>query len=408
MRRTWTIIGVADVAGSFKWYQSLLGLPETAPAHDHFGQILDTDGTVLLCLHEWGAHEHPSLTSPDLASPGNGLLLFLRVDDFDAALTRARTLVARLDEEPSLNPNTKTLEFSLRDPDGYYVTISALSAPSKPDDTAVRVALWRALHIEADEPPHVFGDMLGLRLAAPDDDWRDRPDMSAFTRPFRASIVARARFIEDLVAEQLHRGVSQYVILGAGLDTFAQRRPELASRMVVYEIDRPGPQAWKRHRLLELGLAVPTFQRFVPVDFEAGDEWWERLEAAGFDAERRAIVASTGVSMYLTRQAIEATLRHVATLAPGSTLAMSFMLPIEMSEPDVRPGIERAMEGARANGTPFISFFTPGEMLELARAAGFKKVEHVSAAALAERYFAERTDGLRPPNNSEELLVAGT
>lgn len=128
MRRTWTIIGVDDVAGSFKWYQSLLGLPETAPAHDYFGQILDTDGTVLLCLHEWGAHEHPTLTSPDHAQPGNGLLLFFRVDDFDMALERARALVTRLEEEPHMNSHTGTMEFSLRDPDGYYVMISALSA----------------------------------------------------------------------------------------------------------------------------------------------------------------------------------------------------------------------------------------------------------------------------------------
>ena|SRR6185436_9359157 len=125
MRRTWTIIGVKDVAGSFKWYQSLLGLPETKPAHDYFGQILDSDGTVLLCLHAWGAHEHPSLMSPDHAQPGNGLLLFFRVDDFDTSLANARELVDRLEEEPSLNPNTETMEFSLRDPDGYYVTISA-------------------------------------------------------------------------------------------------------------------------------------------------------------------------------------------------------------------------------------------------------------------------------------------
>jgi catechol 2,3-dioxygenase-like lactoylglutathione lyase family enzyme len=131
MKRTWTIIGVSDVAGSFKWYQSLFGQPETAPGHDDFGQILDTDGTVLLCLHQWGAHEHPSLMSPDEASPGNGLLLFFRVDDFDMALKRARALVTRFQEEPHLNPNTQTREFSLRDPDGYYVTISALSAAER-------------------------------------------------------------------------------------------------------------------------------------------------------------------------------------------------------------------------------------------------------------------------------------
>ncbi len=131
MKRTWTIIGVSDVPGSFKWYQSLFGQPETAPGHDYFGQILDTDGTVLLCLHQWGAHEHPSLMSPNEATPGNGLLLFFRVDDYDMALKRARTLVDRLEEEPHVNPNTQTMEFSLRDLDGYYVTISALSAPER-------------------------------------------------------------------------------------------------------------------------------------------------------------------------------------------------------------------------------------------------------------------------------------
>jgi catechol 2,3-dioxygenase-like lactoylglutathione lyase family enzyme len=130
MIRTWTIIGVRDVTGSFAWYQSLFGQSPTPPAHEHFGQIVDADGTVLLCLHQWGAHEHPSLTSPDLAPPGNGLLLFFRVDDFDLALERARALVGRFEEEPHANPNTRTREFSLRDPDGYYVTISAFSEAS--------------------------------------------------------------------------------------------------------------------------------------------------------------------------------------------------------------------------------------------------------------------------------------
>ena len=128
MKRLWTIIGVADVPASFNWYQSLLGLTETAPAHDYFGQIVEPDGTVLLCLNQWGAHEHPPLTSPHDARSGNGLLLFFRVDDFDAALPRARALLSRLEEEPHANPSTRTREFSLRDPDGYYVTISALDS----------------------------------------------------------------------------------------------------------------------------------------------------------------------------------------------------------------------------------------------------------------------------------------
>ena len=277
---------------------------------------------------------------------------------------------------------------------------------AEPENTAVRVALWRALHVQTDAPPHVFEDVVGLQLIAPQPGWQERPDMSAFTRPFQASILARARFVEDLVIEQAAQGLQQYVILGAGLDTFAQRRSELASRMQVFEIDQPGPQTWKRQRLIELGLGIPAWLKWVPVDFEAGDAWWDKLAASGFDASKAAVVASTGVSMYLTRETIMATLRQIAMLAPGSTLIMSFMLPIEMLDAEIRPGVERAAAGARANGTPFISFFTPEEMLKMALDAGFKAARHVSAANLAQRYFSERTDGLRPPDNSEELLVA--
>jgi catechol 2,3-dioxygenase-like lactoylglutathione lyase family enzyme len=127
MKRLWTIVGVANVAGSFAWYQTLLGLPTTAPAHDYFGQIVDSDGTVLLCLHEWGEHGHPSLTAPENGKSGNGLLLFFLTDDFAASLKTARSLVSQLEEEPHVNPDTGSIEFSLRDLDGYYVTVSALS-----------------------------------------------------------------------------------------------------------------------------------------------------------------------------------------------------------------------------------------------------------------------------------------
>jgi len=278
-----------------------------------------------------------------------------------------------------------------------------------PDSTAVRVALWRALHVQVDSLPHVLEDEIGLKLVAPDDGWRSRPDMDPqFTRLFRASIVARARFIEDLVVEQAGRGVGQYVILGAGLDTFAQRRPEIASGLRIFEVDQPGPQAWKRQRLIELGFGIPDWLRLVPVDFEAGGSWWEQLKTVGFDAGQPAVVVSTGVSMYLTKDAIAATLRQVAALAPGSTLAMTFLLPLELADPEARPGLQLAEKGARASGTPFISFFMPAEMLTLASEAGFREVQHVSAATLAERYFAGRADGLRPPNNAEELLVATT
>jgi len=145
----------------------------------------------------------------------------------------------------------------------------------------------------------------------------------------------------------------------------------------------------------------------VAVDFEAGSSWWERLATAGFDAGQPAVVASTGVAMYLTRDATAATLRQIAALATGSTLAMTFMLPMEFVEPEECPGRQATEKFARAAGTPFISFFSPLEMLALAREAGFRKAHHVSAPGLTQRYFAGRTDGLRP-SSSEELLVATT
>lgn len=127
MKRTWTIIGVEDVTRSLGWYQSLFGQPRTAPAHDDFGQVLDADGTVLLCLHQWDAHDHPTLSDPRIARPGHGLILFFRVDDFDDTLARARTIVTAFEEEPHVSPNTGTREFALRDPDGYYVMVSAIA-----------------------------------------------------------------------------------------------------------------------------------------------------------------------------------------------------------------------------------------------------------------------------------------
>jgi methyltransferase (TIGR00027 family) len=280
-------------------------------------------------------------------------------------------------------------------------------ATATPDSTAVRTALWRALHLEVDAPPHVLDDRIGLQLAGPDSEWRQRPDMNEYATPgVRASIVARARFVEDLVTEQAGHCVGQYVLLGAGLDTFAQRRPENASRITVFEVDQPGPQAWKRQRLEELGFGIPEWLRLVPVDFET-TSWWDGLLADGFDATKPAVVASLGVSMYLTREATAATLRQSAALAPGSTVAMTFMRPVELVESEEQVMHRATDAAARASGTPFISYYAPDEILAMARDSGFKTVWHVSAADYTQRYFADRTDGLRP-FTTEELLVATT
>jgi methyltransferase (TIGR00027 family) len=212
------------------------------------------------------------------------------------------------------------------------------------DQTAVRVALWRAMHLLVDPPPHVLEDEIGLRLAGPPDGWRDRGDMHPEgTRTFRASVLARSRFVEDLLIERADNDVTQYVLLGAGLDTFVQRRPEVAARLQVFEIDQPGAQAWKRQRLTKLGYGIPAGLHLVGDDFETDGSWWRKLTA----------------------------------------------------------------RGARASGTPFISFFSPTGILELAREAGFAQVRHVPAAELNQRYFGGRDDGLRT-SSGEELLVATT
>ena len=264
------------------------------------------------------------------------------------------------------------------------------------------------MHVLIDAPPHVFTDEIGLALANPDEGWRERPDMDPQrTRGMRAAIVARARLVEELIADQVTRGAGQYVILGAGLDTFAQREPELASRMRVFEVDRPGAPEWKRERLIALGYGIPDWLKLVPVDFEAGTSWLDAICDAGFDRSRPAVVASTGVAMYLTPDAIAATLREVARLAAGSTLAMTFIVPVELMEPDDRRMFEWAKKGAEAAGTPFATTCAPDDMLALARAAGFAHAEHISSMTLAQRYFAGRSDGLRP-STGEDFLIATT
>jgi methyltransferase (TIGR00027 family) len=280
----------------------------------------------------------------------------------------------------------------------------AAETSTEPDNTAVRTALWRALHVEVDPPPHVLDDRLGLALADPPEDWRDRPDMDVqATARNRAGIVARARFVEDLVEEQLAAEVDQLVLLGAGLDTLAQRRPDLAARVRIFEIDRPGTQQWKRRRLVDLGLAAPIM---VPVDFETGS-WWDELAAAGFDPGRPAVVSSTGVAMYLTDDTNAATLRTLARLAAGSTVAMTFQLVDDLLDQEDLAGRRASMAGARAAGTPFLSFYAPEQMRRMALDVGFVEAVHVGSDKMNARYFAGRPDGLAT-SRGEEMLFART
>ena len=274
---------------------------------------------------------------------------------------------------------------------------------SEPNNTAVRTALWRALHLQADAKPYIFEDEIGLKLIAPPYDWQQRPDMK-YTKRLRASILARARFIEDFIIEQSKQGISQYIILGAGLDTFAQRRPDIASKLRIYEIDQPNTLTWKQQRLIELGFGVPEFLHFVPVNFETSS-WWEQLLKSGFNIRKPAVVACTGVSLYLTKDAITSTLNQIADLAPGSKLAITFYLPMELLDEEDKPMQEIAEKGARAAGTPFVSFFAPNEILDLAHDAGFKDAKTISTADMVNYYFADRSDNLLPASGEVFLLA---
>jgi methyltransferase (TIGR00027 family) len=272
----------------------------------------------------------------------------------------------------------------------------------------VWVALWRALHLEVDPPPHVLVDPIGRQLVDPGEGWRERPEMApARTARARGSVVARGRFVEDVVTEQARLGVDQYVVLGAGLDTFALRRPEAAARTTFFELDQPATQNWKRERLATLGITVPDATVFVPVDFDADEDWWERLTGSGFDPARPTVVSSMGVVPYLGIEAIVEMLTRMAQLAAGSTLVLSYLLPLDLVEPEELPHQEVAHRHARKVGAPFVSLFTPGDMATLVHRAGFAHVRSVSAGDLTTRYFADRTDGLRP-SSSEAIVVATT
>ncbi len=277
-----------------------------------------------------------------------------------------------------------------------------------PDSTAERVALWRALHVQCDPPPHILEDTVGLDLIAPDANWQSRPDMHLQgTMPYRASIVARGRFIEDYVIEQTQKNLSQYVILGAGLDTFVQRHPEIASQLQVFEIDRPEMLKWKQQRLKAIGLDIPKNLHFIPVNFEKEELWSQVLTHSEFNKTLPTLFVSAGVSMYLSNESNFKTLQQVASLCEQCILIMTFILPLNLIPITEQAQHKMVYERAKAAGTPFISFFTPAEIQELALSAGFQKVQHISKDAILQRYFQNRNDSFLP-GSGEEILIAST
>ncbi|WP_411973581.1 class I SAM-dependent methyltransferase [Sphingobacterium sp. Lzh-3] len=275
----------------------------------------------------------------------------------------------------------------------------------QPDNTAVRTALWRALHVLIDEKPYVIDDKIGYNLIKPEAEWQERPDMK-YTERLRASIVARARFVEDVAKTEIENGIKQYVVLGAGLDSFAQRNAEISSQVDIYEIDQSDTLIWKEEKLIENAYKIPDNLHFVPVDFET-TSWWTGLLKKGFDTNKKAVVSCTGVTLYLTKKAITDTLKKMTLLASGSTIAIAFYLPLEQLDEEDKPMQEIAMKGAAASGTPFVSFFSVEDIVKLAGEIGLKEIQTVSTKDMIEKYFKGRTDNLVPASG-EFFLVAKT
>jgi methyltransferase (TIGR00027 family) len=266
-----------------------------------------------------------------------------------------------------------------------------------PSHTAYRVAVSRAAHQLLDEP-RVLEDPIALAIVGAAAVAAIRAAPLRYRLPparyLRAFLVARSRVAEEALAQAVRRGVRQYVVLGAGLDTFAYRNPYPADGLTVFEVDHPATQAWKRGQLETAGIALPPSLRFVSVDFET-QQLGERLAGAGLRADERAFFSWLGVSMYLTRAAIGATLGYVAGLPRGSGIVFDYAVPPAGLGPARRLVVHALLKRVAAAGEPWKTFFEPRALAAELRALGFTELEDLGPEELNARFFGGRSDGLR-------------
>ena len=278
----------------------------------------------------------------------------------------------------------------------------------KPSATAHRVAIRRAAHQIFDDPL-VLDDPIALPILGPEVAGRIKAEklaqQSRAARYSRAFMVARSRYAEDELARAIGRGAAQYVILGAGLDTFAYRNPHPASVLRVFEVDYPATQAWKRSQLEAGGIAVPESLTFAPVDFEK-QSLADGLAAAGFDRSEATFFSWLGVTMYLTREAMRATLALIASLPAGSGVVFDYAVPRESLNWFGRFVFDRVAQRVAAAGEPFQLFFEPKALAAELREIGFKSFEDVGSAELNALYFANRNDNLRVGGRLGRLMKA--
>jgi methyltransferase (TIGR00027 family) len=261
---------------------------------------------------------------------------------------------------------------------------------AQPSRTAQRVAMRRAAHQVLDAPG-VFHDPLAVAIAGRDN---AAEQGSSFSRALRAFIVARSRYAEDaLAAAVLQRGVRQYVVLGAGLDTFAYRNPLRSAGLHVFEVDHPATQEWKRARLHEAGIEIPDEMTFAAVDFER-QSLDVRLQEAGFRPTASAFFSWLGVTPYLSRAAFDATIQFIAGMPAGSALAFDFAVERALLSPMRQLALDALAERVARAGEPFQLFFDPAALVSELSRRGFGAIEDLGAEEINARYFAGRSDGL--------------
>lgn len=277
-----------------------------------------------------------------------------------------------------------------------------------PSKTAERVALRRAAHQLLDHP-RVFDDPLALTIIGKETAslLRSEPERfeTAGSRHLRAFVAARSRFAEDELAMAIKRGVRQYVVLGAGLDTFACRNPYPASDLHVFEVDHPATQAWKRQRIADSGISLPAPVTFVPTDFEK-QTLSDALQASGFKADQATFFSWLGVTPYLTLEATMATLRFIASRPTGSGVVFDYAIERSSLSPREQMALDALSSRVARAGEPFQLLLQPAALISMLRAMGFRDIEDLGRDEIESRYFQNRTDGFRVAAGLAHLVSA--
>ena len=265
----------------------------------------------------------------------------------------------------------------------------------RPSATALRAAFLRAAHQILDQP-RILEDPLALRILGSESEssLRSYPERYEAPRTLRAFIVLRSRYAEDELARAVQRGVGQYVILGAGLDTFPYRNPYPLSQLRVYEVDHPATQSWKRRQLHQAEIAIPDSVAYAPVDFEK-QTLGDGLGRAGFKKEEPAFFSMLGVVIYLTKSAVVETLRFVAALPSGSEMVFDYSVSPSQLPENQRSAHESAARRVAALGEPWITYLDPSTLAVELRQMGFEMLEDIGPREANRRYFKDRSDGLQ-------------